>query len=149
MHTLPLAATVVSLILVSVEARGTQRNRCWRSLLYERPQAEKKEHFNARNNIAIAAAAVFITASMTTGAMAGRGGGGGHGGGGAHFSGGGGRFAGAGGHYGGGYGGGYGRVLGAGGVGIGVGLYGYAGNICEYGGSYYGTPYCADAYNNW
>ena len=36
--------------------------------------------------------------------------------------------------------------LGAAGVGVGVGLYGYAGDICDYGGLYYGTSYCGGPY---
>jgi hypothetical protein len=85
--------------------------------------------------------------SMTTGAMAGHGGGGGvhAGGGGGHF-GGGGHVAGGGGHYGSGFGGGFGRGLGAAGIGAGVGLYGYDGDICDYGGPYYGTSYCVSPY---
>jgi hypothetical protein len=39
--------------------------------------------------------------------------------------------------------------LGAVGVGIGAGLYGYAGDPCDYGGPYYGTPNCGSTYNSW
>ena len=160
MLTRPLAATSHRSLFFLKNARHATNHLLGELSPTDGLEPRKGETSMRRTIIAIAAAAVLGMAAMTTGAMAAHGGGGGHGGGG-HFGGGGGHFAGGGGHYGGGgghfagggghYGGGAGRGygLGLGAVGISAGLYGYAGNSCDFGGPYYDTPYCGSAYNSW
>ena len=126
------------------------RSSCWRRIL----KSEILEIFEAKFTINS-----FAGHGVDDDRRPGHGGGGGgHGGGGAHFASAGAHYAGGanrgGSRYVGGGGGGYGPGWGAVGVGVGVGLrlggpYGYAGDPCDYGSPYYGTPYCDTSYNGW